>query len=523
VRKESVGWRRFAAAIAGIACVGALAVIVVLATAAGGSNGTYTVRAIFDDAGNIISGEDVKIAGVKVGTVGSVTATPQAKAAVLLQISKPGFQDFRADASCTVRPQALIGEKYVDCVPTQPRVEGTPLPPPLQKIRNGQEGGGQRLLPVENTHSPVDVDLLGDINRLPERQRLTIILNELGAGLAGRGSDLSAVIRRANPALAELTKVFHILASENQVLAKLAVDSDQALKPFAAVRERVADFIVQSNKVAQASAAHRGALAQNLRDFPPFLRELGPAMERLGRFAEQTTPAFTDLGAAAPGINRAFTNLPAFSNSSSTFFQNLGKTSKQSGPALVATKPLLTRLKALGNAGQPFAGNLAQLLGSLRDTGGLERIMDFIFLGAGAANGYDALGHFLRAEGVGTTCLTYATKPVPNCPRHLFNTRGVESSGEAATASKAAIDPKKDGVVMARTLAVLNGASPAQAIAKYPGSAPTASEVAPSGSAQGGSGKAQPVGGSTAGTTYYAPSAEGSGAGGMLLNYLLGN
>jgi ABC-type transporter Mla subunit MlaD len=523
VRKESVGWRKFAAAIAGIACVGALAAIVLLATAAGGSSGTYTVRAIFDDAGNIISGEDVKIAGVKVGTVGSVTATPQAKAAVILHISKPGFQDFRSDASCSVRPQALIGEKYVDCLPTQPRVEGTPLPPPLPKVRNGQEGEGQRLLPVENTHSPVDVDLLGDINRLPERQRLTIILNELGAGLAGRGSDLSAVIRRANPALQELTKVFHILASENQVLAKLAVDSDQALKPFAAVRERVADFVVQSNKVAQASAAHRGALAQNLRDFPPFLRELGPAMDRLGRFAEQTTPVFTDLGAAAPGINRAFTNLPAFSNSSSTFFQNLGKTSKQSGPALVATKPLLTRLKALGNAGQPFAGNLAQLLGSLRDTGGLERIMDFIFLGAGAANGYDALGHFLRAEGVGTTCLTYATKPVPNCPRHLFNTRGVESSGEAATASKAAIDPRKDGVVMARTLAVLNGASPAQAIAKYPGSAAAATEAAGAGSTQDGSGKAQPVGGSTAGTTYYAPSAEGSGAGGMLLNYLLGN
>jgi hypothetical protein len=34
---------------------------------------------------------------------------------------------------------------------------------------------------------------------------------------------------------------------------------------------------------------------------------------------------------------------------------------------------------------------------------------------------------------------------------------------------------------------------------------------------------AHPVGGSTAGTTYYKPSAEGSEAGGLLLNYLLGN
>ncbi len=33
--------------------------------------------------------------------------------------------------------------------------------------------------------------------------------------------------------------------------------------------------------------------------------------------------------------------------------------------------------------------------------------MDFIFLGAGAANGYDQLGHFLRTEGVGGNCVKY--------------------------------------------------------------------------------------------------------------------
>ena len=226
---ETVGWRRGARTVAALLAAGALAAILLLATSAGGSDGSYAVRAIFDDAGNIIPGENVKIDGVKVGTVGSVTPTPQAKAAVVLNISKPGFKDFRADASCMIRPQALIGEKFVDCLPTQPRVEGTPLPPPLKKIPKGQEGTGQWLLPVENTHSPVDPDLLNDINRLPQRQRLTIIINELGAGLAGRGSDLKVVIRRANPALQELDRVLAILANENRVLAKLAVDSDRAL------------------------------------------------------------------------------------------------------------------------------------------------------------------------------------------------------------------------------------------------------------------------------------------------------
>ena len=76
---------------------------------------------------------------------------------------------------------------------------------------------------------------------------------------------------------------------------------------------------------------------------------------------------------------------------------------------------------------------------------------------------------------------------------------------------------------MARTLAVLNGATPAQARARYPGSAPTAAELFGHGTGGGPSSSATPVGGSTSGTTYYSPSTEGTGAGGLLLNYLLGN
>jgi ABC-type transporter Mla subunit MlaD len=519
-----LGRGRFAAAAGAGLCLLLLAAVVLLALSVGGSNGTYTVRAIFDDAGNIIAGEDVKVAGVKVGTVGSVTPTPQAKAAVVLHVNNPGFQDFRADASCSVRPQALIGEKYVDCLPTQPRVEGTPLPPPLQKIPSGQEGAGQLLLPVQNTHSPVDVDLLGNINRLPERQRLTIILNELGAGLAGRGSDLHEVIRRANPALQEFEKVLRILASENTVLARLAVDSDTALKPFAAVREHVADFIVQSNTVAQASAATRGALARNLQLFPPFLEQLGPASERLAKFADQTTPVFTDLKVAAPGINQAFTHLPAFSSSSSVFFKNFGKTAKVSGPAIVGTEPLLRQLEKFGNAAKPFSINLATLLTSFRDTGGLERLLDFAFMGTNAANGYDALGHFLRTEGVGTACLKYAIKPTSLCNRKLANSGEAPTKATAASALSAKGEPV--GLVIQRTLAVIKGATPAQALAEFPGPRATARELVggvPSVAPSEGATSSQPVGGSTSGTTYYTPHSERGEAGGMLLNYLLGN
>lgn len=521
--QQTVGWRRGAAGIAGGLCVAALVAVVLLATSAGGSNGSYTVRAIFDDAGNVIPGENVKIDGVKIGAVGSVTPTPKAQAAVVLNIENPGFQNFRSDASCTIEPEALIGEKFVNCLPTQPRAVGAPLPPPLHKIPNGLEGAGEYLLGVANTSSPVDIDLLQDITRRPEAERFTIIINELGAGLAGRGSDLNVVIKRADPALRELDKVLAIFAGENKTLAKLAVDSDQALAPFAAVRERVANYIVQQNTVATATAKHRGALARNLADFPAFLRQLGPAAERIGKFADQTIPVFTDLKVAAPGINQTFTSLPAFASSSTAFFTTFGKTAQQSGPAIASTLPLLDRVQVLGKALKPFAGNFSELLTSLRATGGLERLLDFVFLSGGSLNGYDSLGHFVRAEIVAKNCIGYKVAPQNGCSANFIKTEG--SAASASPASAATASPTS--LVMDRTLAVLNGATPAAAIARYPGTVPSlgaSNGALASLESEGGStSTVKPVGGAAAGTTYYTPASESSSASGMLLNYLLGN
>jgi phospholipid/cholesterol/gamma-HCH transport system substrate-binding protein len=506
------------AAVAVAGCAIALVAIVLLATSAGGSSGSYTIRAIFDDANNLTSGENVKVDGVDVGTVGSVTPTPHAQAAVVLDITDPSFQNFRTDASCEIRPQALIGEKYVDCLPTQPRVEGTQPPPFLKTIPAGQEGAGQVLLPVTKTHSPVEVDLLGDVTRLPERQRFTIILNEFGAGLAGRGADLNAVIRRANPALQELEKVLSVLASENKVLTNLAEEGDRAVAPLAADRQRLVGFINESGKVARAAANQRGALAQNLADFPAFLEQLGPAVERLQRFAEQSTPALRDLGVAAPGINKLFENVGPLSTAQSEFFKSFGSTGRATGPALKAVEPLLPLAKALGKEANPFAGNFSGLLTSLRSTGGLERLLDFIYLGAGDENGYDALGHFLRAEIVAGSCLAYSVTVAPGCSTGKF----IKGSASSATASAASAN--STGLVMQRTLAVLKGMTPAQAIAHYPGSIAGETGGASTQSLSSSStSSAQPVGGAAAGTTYYTPGEESSQASGMLLNYLLGN
>src|SRR5213596_3425557 len=99
-----------------------------VAARGGGGGSGYTVRAIFDDVAAAVPGEDVRIAGAKVGTIGSMDVTARKKAAVQLKIQDSGFAPFHQDAHCTIRPQSLIGEKYVECTP------GTASSPALEKI-----------------------------------------------------------------------------------------------------------------------------------------------------------------------------------------------------------------------------------------------------------------------------------------------------------------------------------------------------------------------------------------------------
>ena len=249
----------------------------------------YFVRAIFDNASTLVEGQDVKVAGVPVGVVEEMEVADRNKAAVVLRIDNEDFTPFKRDANCTVRLQGLVGEKFVECEP------GSSSAQPLPRIEEG-DGEGERLLPVQNTSSPVDLDIVNDTLRLPYRQRFSILLNEFGTGLAGRGEDLNEVIHRANPALRETDKVLAILANQNRTLARLAEDSDRVLGPLAREREAFADWIVQANETGEASAERRVDLRRGINRLPAFLRELRPLMADLERFADQGTPLLRDLG-----------------------------------------------------------------------------------------------------------------------------------------------------------------------------------------------------------------------------------
>jgi phospholipid/cholesterol/gamma-HCH transport system substrate-binding protein len=419
--------------------------VVVIALGAGEEGEEYKVRAIFENAGFVIPGEDVKVAGVRVGSITSVDVTEDNQAAVVLDITDPGYQDFRDDASCIVRPQSLIGERFVECTLTEQRSPGEEPPPELEQIEEG-DGEGQYLLPVENNGKAVDIDLLNNIMRQPVRERLSIILSDLGIGVAGRGEDLGAVIRRADPALKEIDEVLKILARQNDVIANLATDSDTILGPLARERAHVGGAIENAGEVAQATAERSDDLEADIERLPAFLRELRPTMVRLGALSNEMTPVLTDLGAVAPDINRMVIQLGPFSEAAVPAFESLGEMTETGTPAVRAALPVVRDTRRLAAAAKPVGANARKLLESFQRTDGINRFMDYVFFQVAAINGFDSFGHYLRAGLIVNQCANYATQPAFGCSANFA--RASSSAAQAASAAP------RDGVLQRTAVAL---------------------------------------------------------------------
>jgi ABC-type transporter Mla subunit MlaD len=415
-----------------------LVVVLVIALAVGGSthgSSSYVVRAVFDNSSFVIPGEDVKIAGVKVGTVSAVQLTPRNQAALVLDIDAPKFVPFRADAHCEIGLESLLGEQFVECTPTQSRAPGTAAPPALGAIASGPDKG-QHLLPVQDTTAPIGIDLISDITRLPEQERLQLIISGLGVGLSGNGQELNAALLRADPALQQTDQVISVLANQDRLIARLTDASAKILGPLAAQRAHVGGFIQHVGEVALASSQEGKAIEQNLQDFPPFLRQLKPAAQRLSALAEQITPALQTLRAQAPAINASLDGLGPLARDSIPAFKTLGSVAQRGESVFPEIHGVVSQLSKLGKPLLPVAADIAAIASSFDSAGGIEDVMRFIYYYTGTVNGEDAVSHYIRASFEVGGCSARSSAQGPGCGS-TFATTTIRHSTAQATASAA--------------------------------------------------------------------------------------
>ena len=283
--------------------------------------------------------------------------------------------------------------------------------PPLKQIPAGEPGEGQYLLPLGRNQTSVDPDLINDINTLPYAQRFRLIFNELGAGLAGRGEDIEVLVKRANPVLRDVDRLFGILSAQRDELAQLASDSDAILTPLSRERRAFAGFFTNSGAAAEASAEKGPELEEALQKFPTFLAEFRQTMGSLKAFSDAGTPLFEDFGTAAPALTDATETLTPFSEALTVSLKSLGNAGEASGPIFAEADPVVKKARDLAKSGVQPTGDLAKLLVNLKQTGGWDGLTELIYGTAASLNGFDKYGHFGRTRVTLSNCFEYIARP----------------------------------------------------------------------------------------------------------------
>jgi virulence factor Mce-like protein len=426
--------RRIAAALAVVA---ASIAVLVLAGAGGGSSSGRTINVAFDNAFGITQGGDVRVAGVKAGqTTGfSISKGPECQlgqprtnpprtcAIVQLTINRSGFQSFRSDANCAIRQQSLIGEYYVDC---QPGTAARELP------KNA-------TIPDTRTASTIPTDLVGDIMRRPYRDRLRLIINELGTGLAGRPQDIAELLHHASPALQQTDRVLTILANQHQIIQNFIGDSNTVVTQLDDNKSEVARWIAEAGRTAAISATRQADIARGFQRLPRFLDELRPTMQRLGELTDAQTPLLRQLQAAAPSLTQFLSELGPFSQANIPNFRTLGQAGEVGIRAFRDSKQDIDTLNALAKDAPATAKPLRQFLQTLDDRKrspepdsraqptappagdqtawipgkgytGMEALISYVYVQALAVNQFDPISHVLSTiNNVDPICSPYQT------------------------------------------------------------------------------------------------------------------
>ncbi len=426
------------------AAVAVLITGVFVTTGVGDDGGGSRFTVELDNAFGLIKGADVKVAGVRAGKISSLDVDRDSyRALVGIEITATGYGDLRSDVFCESRPQSLIGEYFLDCLP------GTAS----EKLPDGAR------IPVERTGSTISADLLNNIWRRPTRERFSILLGELGAALAGRGTDLNETIRRANPALRETDKVLAELARERRTIRDLTDAAEDVVTRLADNRKDVTRFVREARDTSEVSAERHDELQAQWRTFPTFLRELRPTMKLLGEAADRQRPAFAVLSGEADRLTRFLDTLGPFSEASRPAMRTLAAAARAGRPAVRAAAPRIRELAEFADELPEVAKNLGISLNHLHDRRfavekdprspggqgftGWEAVLQYIFRQNQATNVYDANTYLLKVSAfLDNNCAQYANADAARDPAKQYcrailgpNQPGIDHPDPSASAT----------------------------------------------------------------------------------------
>jgi phospholipid/cholesterol/gamma-HCH transport system substrate-binding protein len=363
-----------------VALIAALLIALITAIALiAGSDGSYRLRAVFDDVRGLIEGGEVTAGSQTVGRVTSIDFDENGDPVVTMEVDS----DFRvhrgAFADLRVGSNVGVVNRTIDLT------EGDPT---AAELPDGA------LLGPTSTDQPVDLDLAVSALDPRTRENLGRTLAGLERAIRDRGGDFDRALRHSAAAMGESADLLAQVNADGEALRTILADGGRVAEALAsdpgslgAATDRTAELLATTGNrqlallrsielLGPSLAAGRGTL-ERLRAAIPNARELvggaKPLVTELGPTVRQL-PAAVD--AARPFLRESrllVREAPAALRAQRPFLRAAGPVIGELGPTVELLNPLLDRLRVFTPETVGFFQNFADLLSNYDVNGHVVR------------------------------------------------------------------------------------------------------------------------------------------------------
>ncbi|WP_299447493.1 MCE family protein [uncultured Phycicoccus sp.] len=261
-----------------------------------GDKASYT--AVFEDVTGLASGQDVRIAGVRVGTVKDITvAGDRTNAEVRFEVLRR--TSLTRGTVATIKYRNLVGERYIAL--TQEPGDAATLP------ENG-------TIPLDRTHPALDLTLLfngfkplfaalspADVNEL-SAQIISVLQGEGGNidSLLGQTASLTRALADRDEVIGRtidnLTTVLTTVEANDAAFAELLAQLQRFVSGLAQDREAIGASLTNINRLTGDTASLLQAGRPDIKSDVANLRRLAGTLNE-----PQNTAAFEKFAETAPG------------------------------------------------------------------------------------------------------------------------------------------------------------------------------------------------------------------------------
>ncbi|HEY7267159.1 MAG TPA: MlaD family protein [Solirubrobacterales bacterium] len=260
---------------AALALLGAIVVILLLVLGGGSS---YTVTAQFENASQLVTGNNVNVAGVPVGSIKQISLSDDGQALVKMEISDSSYTPLPDGTHATIRSASLSGiaNRYVD-LDLPPKPDG-------QTISSGGTIG-----PADTT-SEVDLDQLFDTLNKPTVDSLKRVIRGFARSYDAVGAQANKGFHYLNPFLSTSRRVFGELNSDQANLDGLVVDAAGLTSTLDQKSPEISQLVSNLNGMLGTIGQQQSSLASAVGQLPDFMRQFNTTAVNLRAALDDVQP-----------------------------------------------------------------------------------------------------------------------------------------------------------------------------------------------------------------------------------------